>query len=219
MQPKAENINIIDHRSCVTPLKELKQVLTADPDEQIQIWVEGPSKEQVFQLIKEQKLGRTNLKSGGRDQLAPCATLIVWTVPCGRAEYQAVLEKSTPEKLILFAVDPEADDLSTFLQRLVGIVKGVITKQQSVSLIGLAAAMAQREPTVQLGLEWLEANGYIEMQYVPQDAVDLTVRMKLIEGGIPDSEKANWLTKQIQILLEESHAYRRYYQRVDALSI
>ncbi len=73
----------------------------------------------------------------------------------------------------------------------------------------MAAATAQRETAVRLGLHWLAARGHVYVVQEDGDAIQLEPG-----DGIPRGEAAV-LMAQLQRLLEESAAYRRYFQQAE----
>ena len=74
----------------------------------------------------------------------------------------------------------------------------------------LAAATAQREVTIRVGLEWLGAGGHIK---VDQEAEETIVS----EGdGIPNAYLQGELYIAIKGLLEETAAYRDYFSKAKA---
>ena len=79
-----------------------------------------------------------------------------------RTALRELLQRTQPASLALFAVPPQTEKLTPFLQRLSGLVKYALRANDGqVSLAQLAAAAAQGELTVRLGLDWLAAKGYI----------------------------------------------------------
>ena len=116
--------------------------------EEMQVWSEAEARAEV----------------AGRDrrELAPSQTIAIWTTPPGPAELQAALEKVSPDKVYLFGKDPDLDRPNVFLKHLTGLTKrATSTNEGRVSVSTLAAATAQREPTVRAGLAWLEARGHL----------------------------------------------------------
>ena len=92
-----------------------------------------------------------------------------------------------------------------FLSRLAGMAKFVIAKKGGETKISeLAAAMAQRESMVRIGLEWLSAGGHIAVSG-EEDAVTLSAG---------DGEGNQYVQKELYVavkgLLEETTAYRNY---------
>ena len=132
---------IVDHRRAPQPLALLDQ---ARSQSGVQVWAEGEARREL----------------GGQDrgQLAPADTLVIWTIPPGRAELQAALNQVKPKEVVLFADDPGMDQFDAFLQRLAGLAKHALrTADGLVSVQRLAAATAQREAAAWLGLRWLAA--------------------------------------------------------------
>ncbi len=133
---------------------------------------------------------------------------MVWTTPPGWAELQEVLTCTRPNRLVVFAVDPETDQPQAFLHRLAGLVKYVLSKQDGwATLSGLAAATAQKKWTVRLGLEWLAAMGHITIistdeEITQADVVEEEVdRIRIVSGGVHDASQAAALLDQIQNLI------------------
>ncbi len=131
--------------------------------------------------------------------------LAIYTTPPGPAELKAILEQVKPQKVYLVAHNPPVEKTDEFLTRLAGMVKFVIVKKGGETTISaLAAATAQREATVRIGLEWLSAGGHVAAQ-VENDAV-------LLSNG--SGEGNEYVRKELYIavkgLLEETAAYRNY---------
>ena len=158
------------------------------------------------------------LKGRGRHQLTSGSALAVWTIPPGPAELEAVLECVSPQTVYLFGQLPVGDDLRSFLRRLAGLVKHIMKEKDGrASLVALAAATAQRETTVQAGLEWLAARGQVcplvplraGLSEASGDALELTPG-----DGRPRPE-ARQLQARLKALLEETAAYRSFFLRAD----
>ena len=146
--------------------------------------------------------------------------MAIWTTPPGPAELRLALENVAPQKVMLFSIPPQAESLEAFLQRLVGLVKYALKAAQGrVSVQALAAATAQREGAVRLGLAWLEERGHIrrlesrcaEMVFeagvaLPGDATP---------GDTKPGEHLGEITALLKSVLDESAAYRRYFLRAD----
>ena len=162
----------------------------------IQLWCEGVARHEL----------------GGRDRsdLASGETLVIWTTPAGRAELEDVLQRVQPKTVVLFAVDPGLDRPDAFLARLAGLVKRALSaKDGQISLRMLAAATAQREATVRVGLRWLAARGHVRIAAEEGDEV----RIESGDGVLGVETGA--LMAQLQSLLEETAAYRRYFEQAE----
>jgi single-stranded-DNA-specific exonuclease len=161
-----------------------------------QVWAEADAKAKV----------------AGRDrhELAETETLVVWTVPPGPAEWQDGLAKTSPQKVVLFGVNPGLDDPELFLKRLAGLAKHALrTNAGRASISTLAAATAQRESTVWAGLAWLTARGYLAVASAGDDEVQLTVGAGKADADIPR------VTAHLKALIEETAAYRSYFARAE----
>ena len=187
-------LQIVDHRDASDPLAVLHRVQS---EVELTVWCEAEAKRQLGGL--------------DRGELAPAANLAIWSPPPGRAELSQVLKRVTPQVVYLFAVDPGMDQPEAFLRRLAGLVKHAVEKEQGcASLNRLAAATAQRTLTVQAGLDWLQASGYIRLLRQEEDLVWLARG-----DGIKSASLAKF-RETLRQLLEESAAYRRYFVKAEA---
>lgn len=184
---------VVDHRHQPEPVAILEQLRN---EIEIQLWCEGEAR---------RKLGgrdRTGLESG--------ETLVVWTTPAGRAELEDGLQHVQPKTVVLFAVNPGLDRPDAFLARLAGLVKRALSaKDGQISVRMLAAATAQREATVRVGLRWLAARGHVRIAAEEGDEV----RIESGDGVLGVETSA--LMPQLQSLLEETAAYRRYFEQAE----
>jgi single-stranded-DNA-specific exonuclease len=193
LRPVVKTIEVVDHRQELGPERVLAQLRE---QEDVQVWAEAGAKAQV--------------QGRDRRELVEAKSLVVWTVPPGPAEWQGGLAKASPEKVYLFGVDPELDDLEPFLKRLAGLAKHALkAKEGRAGIEALAAATAQREATVWAGLAWLTARGYLAVASAGDDEVQLTVGTG--ERG-PDLDR---VTARIKMLLEETSAYRVHFVRAE----
>ena len=182
-------IQVQDYRHVSNPHDVLAGLMER---QEIQVWVEGQE---------------TAIKGRGRHQLSPAPALAVWTIPPGPAELKAVLKAVSPQTVYFFSHSPEGD-LQGFLIRLAGLVRHVLKAQDGqTSLAALAAATAQREASVQAGLEWLEARGQVSIQTKGDT-------LKLAPGDAQASETSQ-LQKELKALLKETAAYRSFFLRAD----
>jgi single-stranded-DNA-specific exonuclease len=190
--PKLE---VIDHRQAQNALAEL-QALPAGT----LVWAEGAHKAEVGSL--------------SREQLSPADSLAIWTTPPGNAELQAALETVKPRTVHLFAVNPQVDQPEAFLQRLAGLAKYALNqKGGQVRLSELAAAAAQREIMVRLGLEWLAAGGHLGFG-LEDGQIDFSAEKREANPYLQAE-----LFTALKGLLAETAAYREHFVRADAESL
>jgi single-stranded-DNA-specific exonuclease len=192
-------IEIIDHRLVSHPLMELKKIVTQNED--ILIWAEAGAKRQLAEI---------GIQAVDRTLLVPADQLVIWTIPPGNEEQQEAIEIVSPGIVHLFAVDPQIDEMRLFVERLLGLSKYSLSKTEGqVEISSLAAATAQREQTIRVGLQWLETNGYLDVHVISED------QFYLKEGGGVASEELERVEGELRDLLAESAAYRRFYSNVE----
>ncbi len=194
---------IIDQRGLDHPLPVLQQLVTdaaGSHTSGVMVWGEAEARE---------KLEAAHLPACDRTRLEPAETLIIWTTPPGRSELQAVLAAVSPRTVIIFSVDPAGTNLEAFLKRLAGLVKYTLEKLGgAVELARLASATAQREATVRLGLQWLEAKGMLR-------ATIQEGQVQLSTPPAADPSRAETTLAQLRMLLDETAAYRKYFKVSD----
>ena len=191
-------LSVVDQRGLEHPLPVLRDLIQ---DTSAQVWAEGEAKD---------KLAAARIQAEDRSGLQPVETLVIWSTPPGRAELQAALEATRARSVVVFGVDPSERSSAAFLKRLAGLVKYTLEKLDGeVSLPRLAGATAQREVAVRLGLQWLEARGWVKINRSHEDVI------RLSPGGSTDDKRASQLGAQIQTLLEEVDAYRAFFHMAD----
>jgi single-stranded-DNA-specific exonuclease len=157
--------------------------------------------------------GADKSKGKSRFALHPANEFAIWTTPPSSAELRSALELVKPQKIHVFAVPPAEEKPEAFLTRLAGLAKyATAHKSGKASVADLAAATAQRESAVRLGLEWLRAGGHISFL----GEIDLT-----ITSGTGDANQ--YAQKELYVavkgLLDETAAYRKYFAAVTDLRI
>ena len=189
IEPARIKIEIIDYRGVPDPEK----ILAVERGIGDVIWAEAQEKKRV----------------NGRDrtELIPAKKLIIWTSPSSRQELLEIIKKVQPEKILIFAVEPGFDEPQALLDRLAGLVNFALNKKNGkTTLTQLAAALAQREMAVRLGLEWLAKKGSIALDINQNGDVSITA------GGTPDFGQVDVIFKKITECLEESRSYRKLFR-------
>lgn len=193
--------SIVDQRGLDHPIPVLRDLLNeAEPGGMV-VWAEGEAAE---------RLSQAKLATFDRTNLTPSPVLILWSTPPGPVEIRSVLESTNPDTVIVFGVDPTDLTAETFLRRLAGLAKFAIDRKGGqVSFTRLASATAQREPTVRIGLSWLEQRGLIQTRRLSNDEI------QIIPGLGWPSGNDKLLLSQLTTLLEETKAFRRYFQSAE----
>ena len=143
-----------------------------------------------------------------RNELSQGISIAVWTTPPGPVEWQRVLELVKPPKVYLFAIDPQMDELKTFLERLSGLVKFALRAQKGeTDLKILATATCHQQKTVRMGLLWLEAKGSIQI-----DQQDESIYLLNRGSGIEGDHLAE-IGIELKSMLVETAAYRSYFRK------
>ena len=185
-------LEVIDYRNTPEPSRILS---TLREGSTILVWAEGEEKKQV----------------GGQDrnELGPADALAIWTIPPSLQELHIALEKVHPSIVYLLGTNAPIDTPETFIARLSGLLKFVVTSRHGkVTWSALAAATAQRLLTVQKGLEWLVSQGMLVIDSEKSDELVVSVGVSRKES--PDSPS---LWAEIQSLLAETAAYREHFKR------
>jgi single-stranded-DNA-specific exonuclease len=186
-------ISMIDQRDLDHPLPVLQRMME---ETSAVVWCEA----EAHNLIP----------SSDRCSLTNSDTLIIWTTPPGPFEFQQAVEMVRPKILVVFAIDPQESGAEGFLKRLAGLTKHVIeAKNGRADLAWLAAATAQRETSVRLGLRWLEQRGLISAGMLENGAIQIA------PGTGSANAEAGQTVSQLRKLLEETAAYRVYFKTAE----
>ncbi len=199
--PKIEVKNaapeLIDLRNCEDPAKSLKNLRDSTTT---LVWAEGEEKKAI--------------QGKDRTEFEPVKTLIIWTLPPSRQELLNAIEKTKPERILIFGIDPRMDDPQTFLKRLAGLVNfSLKNKDGQTTIEHLAAATAQTNLTIQLGLKWLELKGLFTIIISGDGLVSIKVGAGNNRGEIDSIQSS------LSATLEESHAYRLIFLNQRRLEI
>lgn len=149
-----------------------------------------------------------------RLNLPRTGTLVIWTAPPGPAELRAALARAAPARVCLFGRDPGTDAAEAFLRRLAGLVKHALNARAGrASVAALAAATAQREAPVRLGLAWLAGRGYVRIVEETNGEVQLAAG----DGFVASEAEIKALEARLAAALAETAAYRAYFREADAV--
>lgn len=174
--------------------------------------------EAIAELIRMDELGMiwnegeavVGVKTHRRDELSPAKTLIIWTSPPSPRVLADALQRVKPSRVVLFAINPHADSMQGFLNRLGAIIKkNLSTGQSTLSLHQLGGQLAHTTETIIAGLEWMQARGHITIQSIINDDVFL------MAGGTKHPAAQTSTTAKLAHLLQESAAYRGLFKKLD----
>ena len=186
--------SILDVRDCLNPIEKLCELHQESP--QSLIWAEG-------QLPAE-------VPAVNRLQVHPADVLVMWTTPPSQAVLQEIIRQTAPKRIVIFGQDPHVNTYQTFMQRLAGLAKYVVNQKDGQALLQeLAAACSSENEAVRVGLLLWQAMGKLKV-----DFIDDVVVIDLIKQE-PDSSTIEIYQPILQSLLEESRAYRSYFNQVE----
>jgi single-stranded-DNA-specific exonuclease len=189
-------IDTIDLRDCRSLRDEVIDLISPATA----IWAEGSESSEI--------------PGADRYHLSPADALVIYSIPPGQPELDAVLTAVHPRRVILGNVQLAPTELQPFLGRLGGLLKYALAARDGrVTLPELAAATGQRIPTVERGAAWFAARGYLAIIDRQGDS------LQLFAHGKVDSAEAAIIQKQIEILLKETAAYRSFYLQADPLTL
>ncbi|MCZ2122050.1 MAG: single-stranded-DNA-specific exonuclease RecJ [Anaerolineales bacterium] len=156
--------------------------------------------------------GSDKSKGKARFELTQADEFAIYTTPPSPAELRKALDVVKPKIVYAFGALPSDESPNDFLNRLAGLCKFVLNKKAGKTTIQeLASAMASREIAVELGLEWLRANGGLTM----------TIDEGLVTLSSQTQEKNPYLQAELFIalrgVLNEISAYRKYFASIDDL--
>jgi len=176
--------------------------LLAELEETHQIWAEGAA---------FLKLRQAGFQPRTRNQLKPEQDLIVWTSPPDRANWENVLQRVGPARVVLFSHSSKMDCIGQFLERLTGMVKYSLNqKDGEIRIEDMAAGLGHTSQTVLIGLEFLAVQGQITVLERAQETI------KVGHGGEEAKESgSDRALEQLRASLEETRAFRSFFTRAD----
>lgn len=197
VQPEP-TIEVRDYRAASNPEAILRELVA---EGNVLVWAEGE--------------GPVGVETRTRCDLVPSPRLVVWTLPPGPRQFQAVLEQVEPEEVILFAHDPGLDEMTVFLHRLAGMIKFALARRDGkLELEAASARLAHRVSTLVAGLEYLATQGPIAIVERGDNS------WKLARGTKhPVPEATDVARARLKALLDETSAYRDYIRNAPVSSL
>jgi single-stranded-DNA-specific exonuclease len=150
-----------------------------------------------------------------RYHLQPANDFAIWTAPAAPGDLREALAMVRPRRVYLLARESGGvSSAETFLKRLAGLAKFALAHRGGeTSIAQLAAACAQRELTIRLGLEWLVAGGHVQLESSGDD-VQLSP-----SGAKTDATLRRDLQNSLRSLIEEAAAYRSHFRKAPAKTL
>jgi len=146
--------------------------------------------------------------------LLNCETLVIWNSPPSIEILDRALENSLPSRVVLCAVPNPFDKMETFLLHLAGLVKFAFQKLDGkIDISHLGAATGQRDSAIELGLELLEAKGFI--QFINPNKNEVQIR----HYGKVNPQQADLKERRLHQVFKETAAFRAYYQITSPISL
>lgn len=191
-------VNILDLRMVQDPLLTLQKEFS---HRNIALWAEGLATRSIPQ-------------ARNRNQLIPAEILVIFTPPPDRASIQAAIKAVNPQKIVLLNLDSSEDTPEQFLKQLTGLVRFALLNHAGKLIPDqLAGVLGQTTHSIHLGIEWLCERGNIRI--LEQNPEFILVA----EGGVPNSSRISGTFTSLKDSLEETTAFRRFYNRAQPQQI
>ena len=193
-QPEEPSTEVVDHRGAAQARQILERLRQA---QDLQVWREGED----------------TLPGCSRYELVPGKVLAIWTPPPGPAQLRAALAAVSPQVVYLFGAGSVDNRPQAFLRRLAGLLKHLLKRERMASIAALAAATAQRETTVRLGMKWMVESGHVTIVSDDGDVLILENGSGTLNSILPRT------SAQLNALLQETAAYRAHFARASIESL
>ncbi|MDY6846368.1 MAG: single-stranded-DNA-specific exonuclease RecJ [Chloroflexota bacterium] len=188
------HFTIIDRRNALNPISELTHFLTENQDSMV--WGEGKTPKA--------------LSCKGRNELEPVPNLVIWTAPPSQSVLDDAILLTKPKKVVVFGLNPNITKTKTFLERLGGLAKYAIRHKDGKSTLDeLASACAVTRESVRIGLKLWEALGKLGVVFEEDQ-----LRISAVDNA-PNQAALEIYQSLVKDALEESQAYRAYFQKGD----
>jgi hypothetical protein len=131
----------------------------------------------------------------------------MWSTPPGPDIFQQILGTVQPQKVYLLAQPAPFDTFAPFIKQLMGLIKHALSyKEGEVDLEAAAAALGHRVTTVQLGINWLVAQGKLTI-YAEEEGV-----LVLRPAQQTATAEVATIAELLQAALTETAAYRHFFK-------
>lgn len=139
--------------------------------------------------------------------------LVLWSIPPSPELLRWLVETVQPRELYLCGRHTADDDLAGVVRHVAGMCKYAMQRDGLVDVARMAARLGSTEAAIRHALLWLESRGLVALvEWGPEGHSGDTAR--LAPGGAPgDPATTALLQAELEELLAEARAYRRYFAR------
>jgi len=156
----------------------------------------------------------TGIELVDRSQLTSGNLLAVVTIPPCKEILKEAIDIVKPGEIILFGLNPQADNQKDFLKKLSGLLRFAISHKDGVLDMELIAARTSQPVTaVNTGINLIAALGNITI---------LSSKFPLVKigrGGQMDQKKVDKSNRDLQMILKEIIAYRKLFLNADSSNL
>lgn len=189
---------IHDHR--IDSENDFIKIITSFKTSELVIWGEGVTLPQLLFI--------------NRTKLFPADKLVILTIPPAREILKKALEQVRPKEIWLGGINCGMDDSRIFLNRLIGLLKYSLSAKNGIIEIDLLAALTSQTPAVvEAGIKLVEAQGFITIEDRNEK------QLKIGIGGHSDKISEKTINNQLNNLLQENKAFRRFYLSSDPIQL
>ncbi len=147
-----------------------------------------------------------------RLEINPCQVLVLLTCPAGYDIFKELLRQASPAKVYIIGFPAKMEQKTVFVQIVIEhILEAIRTSQGRINVLHLAAATGQTESSIRLAIEWLVRK--TTLCYKVKNGVEIV----LDRSGKPAGD-TQIVLEELERSLEETAAFRRYFQKTDLRS-
>ncbi len=183
--------------------RKIRQVdLRRDPraEEEIRSWA-ARGRAQVWR----EGAAAAGMPGETREELVPATALVIWTAPPSQLLLEEAIRKVRPLEIAWVCREPGPSSPAEFTALLTGMVKYALRASTGkLSIPRLAAATAQREEAVLIGLEAIASQGRVTILSASGP------EWQVAAGGSPDPAMGKLARERLGELLAETRAYRKF---------
>lgn len=140
-----------------------------------------------------------------RSGLRKATELVIWTTPPGPEALRAAVQRVQPDRLLLLTQPQRVGYGSPVQHVLKGLVRYIKATPGLLDPAAAAGTLGHRIETIRLALEQLQVAGHLRYQHTPEG-------LQILPGTGTGSRT---VLPALKALLEETAAYRRYFNRAD----